>query len=209
MEYTIEITTHCPHCCDFCSTSAGPQGKPLAVEHILEFLRCRTITGGDRINISGGEPLSHPDFWDILQACYALTDDVWIYTNAIRQLRYNAAVLDEITVDANVCLVPGRSVYIPRKADCVHLLQLVRHGRAQTMSPVRLHLSGNATRDASACQECKHVVLQADGQIILGPCRKQYGEAGKEKPRRGGRGRGGSNSKVPVTRPGSYRVSAF
>lgn len=171
-EYTIEITTYCPHNCDYCSTNAGPEGTHLSLNAVRQFLETRSIAGTDRINISGGEPLAHPRFWDILQLCKTLTADVWVYTNALEQIRYNATVIPEIRCDANVCLVPGRSAYIPVTADKVHLLQLVTHGRASGMRPAKVHVSGNIA--SHNCKECYHAVLQADGQIVNAPCKKRY-----------------------------------
>lgn len=176
-EFTVEITSFCPHACDFCSTNAGKTGQHLEIEKIIVFLG--SVTNNDRINISGGEPLAHPRFYEILQLCYAKTTDVWIYTNAIKQLRYNTAVLPEVTVEANVCIIPGRSIYIPQKANRVHLLQLVSHGRASHMKPAVLHVSGNV-HDTAKCITCSHIVLQADGQVVKSPCHKCYKESNNE-----------------------------
>ncbi len=169
MEYTIEITTYCPNSCDYCSTNASENGKHLDLAKIKEFLNGAHY--GDRINISGGEPLSHPGFYEILQFCKSKTDDVWVYTNAIEKIRYNTSVLEEIIVEANVCLVPGREVYIPQNADKVRLLQLVPTGRAENMQPANIHVSGNI-RDG--CKGCNHLVLQADGRVVDAPCKKNY-----------------------------------
>lgn len=171
MEYTVEITTYCPNQCDYCSTNASKNGDHLDFSKIREFLS--NAQYGDRINISGGEPLAHPQFWGILQYCKNITPDVWVYTNAIEKMRYNTSVLKEVIVEANVCLVPGREVYIPQKADKVRLLQLAPTGRAKDMKPANIHVSGNI-RDG--CQGCNHLVLQADGQVVDAPCKKNYKE---------------------------------
>ncbi len=169
MEYTVEITTFCPNFCDYCSTRAGDIDHHLDVRSVEEFLK--NVAPGDRINISGGEPLAHPGFYEILQFCKSKTDDVWVYTNAIEKMRYNTSVLKEVTIEANVCLVPGREAYIPQNADKVRLLQLVPTGRAENMQPANIHVSGNI-RDG--CKGCNHLVLQADGQVVDAPCKKNY-----------------------------------
>jgi len=169
MEYTVEITTYCPNSCDYCSTRAGEDGRHLDFAKVKEFLS--DAQDGDRINISGGEPLAHPDFYEILQFCKSKTDDVWVYTNALGKIRYNSLVLGEIIVEANVCIVPGRWVYIPEKANKVRLLQLVPTGRAENMKPANIHVSGNIRE---GCKGCNHFVLQADGQIVGAPCKKNY-----------------------------------
>jgi len=141
------------------------------MDTIKQFLS--TASASDRINISGGEPLAHPNFWDILQYCRSITHDVWVYTNALDKIRYNSSVIREITVEANVCLVPGRKVYIPKSADKVHLLQLVRQGKAKNLIPANIHISGNL-RGKEDCRKCNHKVLQANSKIADSPCKKHY-----------------------------------
>jgi organic radical activating enzyme len=177
MEVTIEITDYCPNNCAYCSTNAGPNcTNVLEVAEVVRFLD--DVCGKyyvNRINISGGEPLSHPYFYDILNICKSLTDNVWVYTNAITQVMYNTDIVKEIKVEANVCLAPGKSSYIPKNADKVHLLQLVAQGRAKNMKPANLKASGNIVRnECGSCAECHHVLLQADRKIVAAPCKKDY-----------------------------------
>lgn len=180
MEVTIEITTYCPNNCVYCSTNASEYGKHMDFEQIREFLLATWQKYGryiNRINISGGEPLAHPDFYKILRMCYDYTENVWVYTNAIKQIIYNADVAKEVKVEANVCLMPGREVYIPKTAHKVHLLQLVPQGRAKHMKPANFHVSSNITRHDECdhdCSNCKHTLLQADGKIVEAPCKKDY-----------------------------------
>ena len=172
MEYTIEITAYCPCWCSYCSTRASTDGKHLGYAYIKEFLESFDIKTEDRINISGGEPLAHPDFYLILKLCEEYTKDVWVYTNALSKIRYNSSVVGDIRVEAKVCLVPGDKVYIPKNADKVHLLQLGPQGRAENMEPADIHVSGNCVND---CESCGHrALLQADGRIVSAPCKKEY-----------------------------------
>jgi len=168
-EYTIEITQYCPHNCNYCSTNATENGLHIDIEKIKQFLfNYNSILATDRINISGGEPLSHPKFYEILQLCKQLTPDVWVYTNELTQIKYNTSVIEEIQVEANVCLMPGKDVYIPKNAHKVHLLQFVPTGRGKDMKTINVKLSGEN------CSECNHKVLQADGKIVDAPCKKDY-----------------------------------
>lgn len=172
-EITIEITSYCPHNCSFCSSNASTEGDHLSLNQIKDFINTMHLDNNSRINISGGEPLSHPQFWDILQLCKKITRDVWVYTNAFENIRYNSAVIPEINCEANICLVPGTSVYIPSNADKIHLLQLVPQGRAKNLLPANIHVSTNIT-NKTACIGCDHILLQADGKIVKGPCKKSY-----------------------------------
>lgn len=174
-EFTLEITSYCPHACEYCSSEAGPDGKHLPYEEAVAFLDAQKVNGFDVISISGGEPLSHPRFWDILQLCRSKTNNVWVYTNALPRIRYNATVIPEVWREAYCCLVPGREIYIPARADAVRLVQLVSQGRARDMKPANIDVSGNL-KGRDYCDLCDHTVLQADGQVADAPCRKRYGE---------------------------------
>lgn len=167
-EYTIEITTYCPNNCNYCSTNANENGIHINIEIVKQFLQSNKISVIDRINISGGEPLSHPKFYEILQMCKKLTSDVWVYTNELTNIRYNTSIIKEMQVEANVCLFPGEEIYIPKNAHKVHLLQFVSTGRGNNFKPINVKLSGEN------CTNCNHKVLQADGQIIDAPCKKKY-----------------------------------
>jgi organic radical activating enzyme len=178
MEITIEITQFCENHCDYCSTNASPEGEHLPFEKIKKFfvdLNDKLIDDELlRINISGGEPLAHPEFYKILRFCESCCKDVRVYTNALKNIIYNTAVIKEIIVEANVCLVPGRYVYLPHRAYKTHLLQLVPQGKAKDMDAGNYHVSSNIT--GCGCDKCDHVLLQADGKIVKAPCKKDYKE---------------------------------
>jgi len=175
MEVTIEITKFCPYNCNYCSTNAGPDGKHLSYEVIKEFLRKQKHI--KKINISGGEPLAHPDFYKILMLCYSVTSNVRIYTNVVKQILFNSDIVKEVGVEANVCIIPGRKIYIPKNVNKVHLLKLVHNGRAKNLPKQEITVSHNFEDDCShSCEDCKNILLQADGKIVESPCKKDYGE---------------------------------
>jgi len=173
MEVTIEITNKCPHMCLYCSSNATPNGKHLDKDVIINFLR--RIDNIERINISGGEPLSHPNFYEILMYCYSITNNVWIYSNVIKQLIFNSDIVKEVKVESNVCIVQGKSIYIPKDVNRVHLLKLINQGRAKDYPKQKVTVSSNFIEDCNReCSQCEHVLLQADGQIVKAPCKKRY-----------------------------------
>ena len=154
MEITLEITDYCPNNCDYCSTNAEPIRKNIiGIKEIKKLLK-KESDGIDRINISGGEPLSHPQFYQILLLCESYTNNVWVYSNAIKKLMYNTSIIKEVQVEANVCLVPGRAAYIPRNVNKVHLLQLVPQGKAKNMKPGKYHVSSNIKADNDCDHDC-------------------------------------------------------
>lgn len=173
IEVTIEITNRCPHNCPYCSSNATPNGKHLKKNKIFGFLK--SIKNIERINISGGEPLSHPDFYEILMYCYSITNNVWIYSNVIRRLIFNSDIIKEVKVEANACIIQGNDVYIPKNVDRVHLLKLINQGRAKDYPKQKVTVSSNFVEERNRkCSSCNHVLLQADGQIVEAPCKKRY-----------------------------------
>jgi len=65
-EATIEITQYCPYGdCDYCSSNASLDGEHLPLELILEALE-KFETPLKILNVSGGEPMFHPNIGEIL-----------------------------------------------------------------------------------------------------------------------------------------------
>lgn len=139
-----------------------------------------------RINISGGEPLAHPDLYKILKKCYSLTPNVYLYTNMVRNIIYNANVAykrdggycRKVNVEANVLIVPGEEIYIPDNVDKVHLLKLTKSGRANPPIKPEITASHNFFDKSCEhdCEHCNNRVLQADEKIVPAPCKKEYGK---------------------------------
>jgi len=175
VEVTLEITQFCPFECDYCSSNASVNGKHLPYETIRKFLLSQKPNNITRINVSGGEPVAHPQFYDILQLCYTYTEDVRIYTNMIRHILFNSDIIDEVKTEANVCVVAGRTVFIPENVDTVHLLKLVHQGRAKNLPKTNIIVSNNFKGDCNHnCQNCQNILLQADGKTVDSPCKKEY-----------------------------------
>ena len=175
-EATIEITNFCEDECDYCSVDATPNGKHLDFKIIIIFLdTVHSVEGGiHRINISGGEPLAHPDFYKILQHCKKITNDVRVYTNALEHIVFNSDVIHGIALEANVCVVPGREIFVPEDVQRVHLLKLVHHGRAKHLQKTFITTSRNFNEGYSRdCSQCDNIVLQADGTVVSAPCQRR------------------------------------
>lgn len=171
VEATIEITKYCDNSCEYCSTNADEDGGHLPFEKIMEFLD--GIEDIERINISGGEPLAHPDFYNIKCYCDNMigSENVWVYTNAITNLIHNTDVVKEVTVHANVCLHPG-NIYISKNARLNHILKLVEQGRGKNIQMPSFSFSRNFFY--GECDVCRHILLQADGKVVKAPCKKNY-----------------------------------
>jgi len=181
-EVTIEITQYCPFNCNYCSSNASETGEPLSIEVIEKFLDeikdkeivdipLNIIT---RINISGGEPLSHPNFYRILKKCYSITPNVWVYTNALSNIIFNSDILKGINIESNTVIIPGKEHYIPDKVNRVHLLKLIKQGRAKSFDKLPEITVSRNFYDPARCDTCEHILLQADSHIVTAPCKKEY-----------------------------------
>jgi len=161
-EVTIEITDYCPNECPYCSSNAGPDGKNfLSIADIHNFLKGNVY---DRINISGGEPIAHLHFYDILQMCKAhvtpRTGFVAVYTNEFDCIMFNANIKSGVRVEANVPLLPN--------TDKVHVLKMVEQGLEAKRPDI--HYSCNWKKEE--CKGCENKVLKPDGTIGNNPCTK-------------------------------------
>ena len=157
-EITLEITDYCPNSCRFCSSDATTH-KNNATFMSLEIVKERL--GDERykhIIVSGGEPLSHPQFYEIWQECKKHTNDPILYSNEITHLIYNPHVIDGVYLEANITITP--------ETDKIHILRRVKQGREKDRPEV--HLSRNFSEDCS----CGHRVIKPDGTITMTPCNK-------------------------------------
>lgn len=157
-EVTFEITNYCPHDCRFCSTDSIDNYNDadfMDISIIKERLQKHKY---EHIIISGGEPLSHPNFWNILQLCKQNCNDVVVYTNAINHIIYNPHVIDGIYLEANITITP--------ETDKIHILRRVKQGR-ESKRP-EIHLSRNHTEECA----CNHRIIKSDGNTYFTPCNK-------------------------------------
>ena len=169
-ERTYEITDYCPHDCPFCSSDTTDNPKDaifMSVADIAgDLANASGSTGNfdgvpfDRIIISGGEPLAHPQFYQILKLCEEYSKDVVVYSNAIRHIVYNASVIDGVYVEANLTVLPN--------VGKLHILKRVEQGREAKRPEVKL----SSNWDGDCSKECEHVVVRPDGSLGR-PCLKK------------------------------------
>lgn len=70
-ELTLTITPRCNLSCHHCWPECGPApaGKPVPLENLLRLIGEWLNAGLANICISGGEPLTHPHWFEIIQFC--------------------------------------------------------------------------------------------------------------------------------------------
>ena len=159
-EVTFHITDYCPHKCSYCSGNAGPTNiKHMKLRQISTFLNMESKY--DIINISGGEPLAHPDFYKILEICNEHAGLVVVHTNALRAIMYNANVIDGIRVEANLT--------VDYDTETIHVLKRIDQGREKTRPQIKY--SHNYTNECKG--DCGHYVYMPDFTRCNAPCKKE------------------------------------
>lgn len=93
---TIELTPLCNFRCPMCYVRLDPaamqkQGRPLTAAQWLEITRQLAELGMLEVNISGGEPLTRPDFWEIYEGIIGQGIYPSIFTNG--------ALIDERVIE--------------------------------------------------------------------------------------------------------------
>ena len=159
-EITFELTDFCPNHCKFCSsnvTDSFQDATFLFMGTIKEILSDKQF---EHIILSGGEPLSHPNFYNILQLCKEHSDDVVVYSNEITHLVYNLHVIDGVYLEANVTPTS--------ETDKIHILRRVKQGKEKDRPEV--HFSRNHHEDCS----CENHVVRPDGTVTRSPCDKYF-----------------------------------
>lgn len=106
----IEVTDHCNLACPVCYAASGPhrpEFKSLAtIEHMLDVL-VASEGSPDVLQISGGEPTLHPDFFAILDAARKRPiRHLMVNTNGIRIAR------EPEFVDRLASYAPGFEIYL-------------------------------------------------------------------------------------------------
>lgn len=83
-EVTIEITGKCYNNCIYCSSCSDKYNfKLIHVSDVINIIEELKTLGVTKVNLSGGEPLLHPDIISILRSFKDTNIDVAIYSSGI------------------------------------------------------------------------------------------------------------------------------
>ena len=81
MSVLLELTYACNLDCTFCYNDASLDGKPLSLHQYRELLDDLASLGVLNLSLSGGEPLAHPQFFDIATHARSLGFVIRLKTN--------------------------------------------------------------------------------------------------------------------------------
>ena len=153
----MELTNYCPFKCPYCSSNSIQNRYKafyLPIGKVREILSDNKY---EHIILSGGEPLSHPQFYDIFLLCQEHTDDVIVYSNLIRHRAYNPTAIDGVYLECKLTIPP---------TDKVSILKRVEQGREKERPEVTF------SRNYDGECQCDNNVVKPDGEIVLSPCKK-------------------------------------
>jgi len=109
-ELCFEITNECLLNCIHCSSSSKVGEGYLDKESILRTINEFEEMGGKELEISGGEPLLHPNIWEILDYCKRRNFSTTLYTSGIGRA-LPSELANKINVDkAAVSLQGARKI---------------------------------------------------------------------------------------------------
>ncbi len=81
LELTLRCNLRCSHCYNFDRDAPPPSPPDLGFEEILRLLDDLRSAGTLFLSLTGGEPMAHPRFWDILDEAAARRFAVTLLTN--------------------------------------------------------------------------------------------------------------------------------
>lgn len=108
----VELTSACNLNCFYCYRDSGPAVKEnrLPTRKLLEILFTLATKGLQVVELTGGEPLLHPDFISILDFCCRTFAQVSLLTNATliddglieKMLPYRNKIIINISLDSHI-----------------------------------------------------------------------------------------------------------
>ena len=157
----VELTEACNLRCKFCYNSQ----KPRYNKRIFEMLDKLAEQGVMQVNLTGGEPLAHPQFFDILEKACSLFPNVVILSNGSLM---NEDVLDRIH-QYNVTSV---NIFIHGDEETHESLTQVKGSYAASVNAIKYYLREKKILVAS------NFVLNASNFCMLKPTIRKMGEIG-------------------------------
>ncbi len=120
----LEITDHCNMKCPICFAESSPQRTTHRSLEQIEFMLDRIIENegeADIVQISGGEPTTHPQFFEILDLCRTRPiKHIMVNTNGVRIAQ------DRAFTERLASYMPGFEIYLQFDSFEPHVLKELR-----------------------------------------------------------------------------------
>lgn len=107
---TVELTDKCNYFCKHCYRSSAPsRSMTLPFKAITSFLGDFSKNGGVVVELTGGEPMLHPDFFEIVKWCNerfslvgVLTNGYYLQEEAVKKLLpYRETMIINLSLDSH------------------------------------------------------------------------------------------------------------
>ena len=187
----IQITDHCNMKCAHCAFSCSPKKKRFMT--FETFKQAIDFIGEDHIDIGGGEPTLHPQFWTFLGYAIGSCESVWLATNGsqtettikLARMARRGVIGCDLSIDFYHDQINDRAREAFSK-----LGSSENDMRAIRDTSYTVKKKGRAIRTSTWAEEgcaCDGVMVDPDGDIFTCGCRRLkignvstgYNEAGK------------------------------
>lgn len=82
----VRITSKCNMTCQHCVWSCSYKGEHMDMWTFQKAMDlCHDLEGNERIELGGGEPTMHPQFFDMLRYAMGSFNEVWLATNGTKK----------------------------------------------------------------------------------------------------------------------------
>ena len=172
----IQITDHCNMKCAHCAFSCSPKKKRFMT--LETFEKAIDFIGDDHIDIGGGEPTLHPQFWAFIGYALGSCDYVWLATNGsqteitvkLADMARRGIIGCDLSIDFYHDQIDDRA----RKAFS-NLRSSYNDMRAIRDVSYTVKKRGRAVRTSTWAEEgcaCEGIMVDPDGDIFTCGCRK-------------------------------------
>lgn len=187
----IQITDHCNMRCAHCAFSCSPKKKRFMT--LETFEKAIDFIGEDHIDIGGGEPTLHPQFWAFIGYALGSCESIWLATNGsqtettikLARMARRGVIACDLSVDFYHDQIDGRAREAFSK-----LGSSENDMRAIRDVSYTVKKRGRATKTGVWAEEgcaCDGVMVDPDGDIFTCGCRRLkignvhtgYNEAGE------------------------------
>lgn len=172
----IQITDHCNMCCAHCAFSCSPKKKRFMT--FETFRQAISFIGDDHIDIGGGEPTLHPQFWSFIGYALGSCESAWLATNG-SQTETTVKLANMARRGVIRCAL-SIDIYHDAIDDRVHMAFSDLGSSDSDMRAIRdvsytVKKRGRAVRTSTWAEEgcaCEVIMVDPDGDIFTCGCRK-------------------------------------
>jgi radical SAM protein with 4Fe4S-binding SPASM domain len=133
----FQITNRCYMNCSHCYASSTPDGKHASLDDVKRVIDNSVDCGVCQIALGGGEPLLHPDIYEILDYCHEKGIVPNLSTNGMHLTKKNLLMLKHYCGAVAVSLEnTGEKCHQWRRVGCEHIHNVIRKFKSYAIPTV-------------------------------------------------------------------------